>query len=128
MKAQLDQNDELGWLLDLAQERGCSGACPKATSRAHARLLRERADLARLKEDNARLSEERDRERLRYGRESAKAVLLPQLLAHLRRTNRMALDEAKRWMRRYDEAGEDVRLEDFVTPHVNTLEGDEKRD
>jgi len=52
MTAQLDQNDELGWVLDklLEWSRGSGDGsprlCPKAIARAHARLLRERRERA----------------------------------------------------------------------------------
>jgi len=48
-KAQKDGSDELGWALDVLVEFAETGElgkpCPSAVARAHARLLRERAEL-----------------------------------------------------------------------------------
>lgn len=55
-RAQIDGSDELGWILDVAIDAvrhtrpSPYGVCPKAVARAHARLLRERAELAACKE------------------------------------------------------------------------------
>lgn len=45
-KAQLDQSDELGWVLDRLLKGDLKNPCPKAIARAHARLLSEREALA----------------------------------------------------------------------------------
>lgn len=63
MKAQLDQHDELGWLLDLMLDKARTGsqtarACPKAVERAHARLLRERELLKGFAEAKTELLED----------------------------------------------------------------------
>lgn len=41
---QINGNDELGWALDCLLDGRVAGMCPKAIARAHARLVRERAD------------------------------------------------------------------------------------
>ena len=69
-KAQIDESDELGWALDKLAEyaridrMSHLSLCPKATVRAHARLLRERNESAQLRAEleqaNARLAELRE--------------------------------------------------------------------
>jgi hypothetical protein len=59
------------------------------------------------------------RERLRYGKQRARATVLMQALAALVRRGVISSDEGKTWIDKADHAGDDIRPEDFVHAHVN---------
>lgn len=99
----------------------------KLTRRDHCTMCgQSSAEIARLRAEVERLTLERDEERLERGRQECRATLFMQFLAWASRERRLPREEIMRWKERFDEAGEDVRLEDFVHAHPNgaALEAD----